>query len=65
MKLLTLHKVLISFALAFFLFFGVREIFREGGNIIIAILVLILAFGVSFYFVWILRGGYEKKKIEN
>ena len=48
-------------AIAFFLFFGIREIMRESGNSIIGIVVLALALGVSFYFVWVLRGGYEKK----
>ncbi len=61
MKLLTLHKILIAIAIAFFLFFGIREIMRDGGNLIFGILVLALACGVSFYFVWVLRGGYEKK----
>ena len=61
MRLLTLHKVLIAMATMFFLFFGIREIMRDGGNSIIGILVLTLACGVSFYFVWVLRGGYEKK----
>ncbi len=61
MKLLTLHKILIVFALAFFLFFGIREILRDSGNTIIGIIVLTLAAGVGFYFVWLLRGGYENK----
>jgi hypothetical protein len=61
MKLLTLHKILIAFALAFFLFFGLREIMRESGNTIIGAIVLGIAVGVSFYFIWVLRGGYEKE----
>jgi hypothetical protein len=61
MKLLTLHKILIGLALAFFLFFGIREILRTDGNAVIGALVLGLALGASFYFVWILRGGYERK----
>jgi hypothetical protein len=61
MKLITLHKILIAFALAFFLFFGIREIIRGGGNAIIGALVLVVAVGISFYFIWVLRGGYEKK----
>jgi hypothetical protein len=62
MKLITLHKILIAFALAFFLFFGIREIIRDGGNGIIGALVLGVAVGVSFYFIWVLRGGYEKRR---
>jgi len=61
MKLLTLHKILIAMALAFFLFFGLREILRDGGNAIIGAVVLGVAVGVSVYFVWVLRGGYERK----
>jgi hypothetical protein len=61
MKLLTLHKVLIGMALGFFLFFGLREILREGGNAIIGSIVLGIAVGVSFYFIWVVKGGYEKK----
>jgi len=61
MKLLTLHKILIGMALAFFFFFGFREILRESGNAIIGAIVLGLAVGVSFYFIWVLRGGYERK----
>ena len=60
MKLITLHKILIAFALAFFLFFGIREIIRDSGNVIVGIVVLALAAGVGFYFAWVLRGGYEK-----
>jgi len=48
-------------ALAFFLFFGLREILRDGGNAIIGAIVLGIAVGVSVYFVWVLRGGYERK----
>jgi hypothetical protein len=59
MKLLTLHKILIGMALAFFLFFGFREILRDSGNAIIGAVVLGIAVGVSFYFIWVLRGGYE------
>ena len=62
MKLLTLHKILIGMALAFFLFFGLREILRESGNPVIGAVVLGIAVGVSFYFVWVLHGGYDKKK---
>jgi hypothetical protein len=61
MKLITLHKILIAFALAFFLFFGLREIIRDGGNAIIGAIVLGIAVGVSFYFIWVLKGGYEKR----
>jgi len=61
MSLLTLHKVLIAFTLAFFLFFGIREILRESGSAIIGAIVLGVAAGISFYFIWVLRGGYEKK----
>jgi hypothetical protein len=61
MKLLTLHKILIAVALAFFLFFGFREILRENGSAIIGAIVLGIAIGVSFYFIWVLRGGYENK----
>ncbi|MFI5262933.1 MAG: hypothetical protein ACHQM6_00300 [Candidatus Kapaibacterium sp.] len=61
MKLLTLHKILIGMALAFFLFFGLREILRESGSAVIGAIVLGIAVGVSFYFIWVLRGGYEKK----
>ena len=61
MKLLTLHKILIGFALAFFFFFGFREILRESGSAAIGVLVLAVAVGASFYFIWVLRGGYEKK----
>jgi Na+-driven multidrug efflux pump len=61
MRLVTLHKILIGMALAFFLFFGFREILRESGNPFIGAIVLGIAVGVSFYFVWVLRGGYEKK----
>jgi hypothetical protein len=61
MKLLTLHKILIGMALAFFLFFGLREIMRESGNAIVGAIVLGVAVGVSFYFIWVLRGGYERK----
>jgi hypothetical protein len=61
MKLLTLHKILIAVSLAFFLFFGFREIFRENGSAIIGVIVLGIAIGVSFYFIWVLRGGYENK----
>ena len=61
MKLLTLHKILIGMALAFFLFFGIREIMRESGNAVIGAIVLGIAVGVSVYFIWVLRGGYEKK----
>ena len=61
MKLITLHKILIAMAITFFLFFGIREIMRDGGNSIVGVVVLALACGVSFYFVWVLRGGYEKK----
>jgi len=48
-------------ALAFFLFFGVREIFRESGNALVGAIVLGAVVGISFYFIWILRGGYERK----
>ena len=61
MKLITLHKILIGMALAFFLFFGFREIMRDSGNAVIGAIVLGIAVGVSFYFIWVLRGGYEKK----
>jgi hypothetical protein len=61
MKLITLHKILIAFALAFFLFFGLREIIRDSGDAIIGAVVLGIAVGVSFYFVWLLKGGYERK----
>ena len=61
MKLLTLHKILIGMALAFFLFFGIREILRESGSVVIGIVVLAIAVGVSFYFIWVLRGGYDGK----
>ncbi|MEP7234023.1 MAG: hypothetical protein ABI778_01885 [Ignavibacteriota bacterium] len=61
MKLLTLHKILIAFALAFFLFFGLREILRDSGNAIIGAMVLIAAVGICFYFIWVIRGGYEGK----
>jgi hypothetical protein len=60
MNLLTLHKILIAFALAFFLFFGFRELMRDGGSTIIGSVVLVIAVGVSMYFIWVLRGGYEK-----
>jgi hypothetical protein len=62
MKLLTLHKILIGMALAFFLFFGIREIVRDSGNPVIGAIVLGVAVGISFYFIWVLRGGYERKK---
>jgi len=61
MKLLTLHKILIGMALAFFLFFGIREMLRESGSMIIGVIVLAIAIGVSFYFIWVLRGGYDRK----
>jgi hypothetical protein len=61
MKLLTLHKILIGMALAFFLFFGIREIMRESGNPVVGAIVLGAAVGICFYFVWVLRGGYQKK----
>jgi Na+-driven multidrug efflux pump len=61
MKLITLHKILIAFALAFFLFFGLRQIIRDSGNTLIGAVVLGIAVGVSFYFVWVLKGGYERK----
>ena len=48
-------------AIAFFLFFGIREIMRDGGNSVIGVVVIAIAIGASFYFVWVIRGGYEKK----
>jgi hypothetical protein len=48
-------------AITFFLFFGIREIMRDEGNSIIGVVVIAIAIGVIFYFVWVLRGGYEKK----
>ncbi|MEI8134221.1 MAG: hypothetical protein WCH46_03960 [bacterium] len=62
MNLLTLHKVLIAFALAFFLFFGLRELIRDSGSIAIGAVALVLAIGVGMYFIWVLRGGYNSKK---
>ncbi len=64
MSLLALHKVLISFAVAFFLFFGISELTRSGSdhNILIAIICLVLAAGTSVYLVWVLKGGYVWKK---
>ncbi len=60
MQLLTLHKVLISAALAFFLFFGIREITHQGGSVAMGIGALILSVGVGAYLIWVLRGGYKR-----
>jgi hypothetical protein len=61
MKLLTLHKVLIAMAIAFFFFFGIRELIRIEGNQILGIIVLAAGIGICFYFMWVVKGGYEKK----
>lgn len=63
MSLLTLHKVLISFAIAFFLFFGISELTRSEGehSALIAIICIALAVGCVFYLVWVFRGGYSWK----
>lgn len=60
MQLLTLHKVLISMALAFFLFFGIREITHDGGSAALGWGALVLSIGVGVYLVWVLKGGYKK-----
>lgn len=62
MKLLTLHKILIGFAIAFFLFFGIREAIREGGSSVLGIVSIFIALGGGGYFIWVLRGGYNGKK---
>jgi hypothetical protein len=61
MKLIILHKILIAFAITFFLFFGFREIIRDGGNSVVGGLVIAVAAGSCYYFVWLLRGGYDKR----
>ena len=61
MKLLTLHKILIGAALAFFIFFGIREVSVPTGSVALGIGALALGGGLAAYFIWVLRGGYEKK----
>jgi hypothetical protein len=62
MKLITLHKILISFAIAFFLFFGIRETTKEDGSSILGIASIFIALGGGGYFIWVIRGGYSGKK---
>ncbi|HYM21339.1 MAG TPA: hypothetical protein VEW28_10115 [Candidatus Kapabacteria bacterium] len=64
MRLLTFHKILIGLALAFFLFFGLRETSKQGGSVTLGIVSLAVCAGVATYFVWVLRGGYDKKTTE-
>ena len=60
MRLLTAHKILIGFALVFFVFLGIKELSRENGNMILGVVSLAASIGIGFYFVWVLRGGYIK-----
>ena len=62
MKLITLHKILIGMAGIFFVFFGLRQILRDDGSPVIGALVLCLAGGIAYYFVWVIKGGYDSKK---
>jgi uncharacterized membrane protein len=62
MRLLTVHKVLICAALAFFLFFGISQISKESGSAALGIGSIAVALGVGTYFVWVVRGGYERKQ---
>jgi hypothetical protein len=61
MRLLTFHKILIGATLAFFLFFGIREITRIDGSITLGIVSLAVCAGIGSYFTWVLRGGYDRK----
>lgn len=60
MRLLTFHKILIGTTLAFFLFFGIREISRDAGSSVLGIGSLAVASGIATYFIWVLRGGYDR-----
>jgi high-affinity Fe2+/Pb2+ permease len=62
MRLLTFHKILLATALAFFLFFGIRELSRDTGNQLLGIGAIVLCGGLGWYFIWVLRGGYASKK---
>lgn len=64
MRLITLHKILIGCFSAFFIFFGIRELVRESAepNTVVAIGSLLLALGGIVYFIWVMRGGYDRKK---
>ncbi len=63
MSLLVLHKVLVACAGLFFFFFGIPELTREGeqNNAAIAIICIALGIGCTFYFAWVMRGGYSWK----
>ncbi len=61
MRLLTFHKILIATTLAFFLFFGVREISRSEGSTVLGIAALAVAAAIASYFMWVIRGGYDRK----
>lgn len=61
MRLLTLHKLLIGATLVFFLFFGISQISKESGSTALGIGSLVVAIGIGTYFVWVLRGGYDRK----
>ncbi len=61
MRLLTFHKILVGTTLTFFLFFGIREISKPDGSTVLGIVSLLAAAAITGYFVWILRGGYDRK----
>jgi hypothetical protein len=63
MRLITLHKILIGSFSAFSIFFGIRELVRTDmeSNSLIAVSSLLLALLGIGYFIWVARGGYDRR----
>ncbi|MEO6939358.1 MAG: hypothetical protein ABI252_04300 [Candidatus Kapaibacterium sp.] len=53
MSLIQAHKVLISFAIVFFLFFGVREIYHQ--NAIMGSASLVITVVLVLYLRWVFK----------
>ena len=61
MQLIQFHKVLISFGIAFFLLFGIREIWsaKDAGGYLAGVTSLLVVIGMAYYLIWVIR-RYKK-----
>jgi hypothetical protein len=57
MQLITVHKILISAGILFFLFFGIRELvlMRNTSSAMTGALALVGAIGLGIYLRWIIK----------